>query len=281
MARKLKSLGYLSGTLFIILLTTVSAHAEDANGQALALIAETAAKICQVAPLTQQNSQVVLSGNAKASVNGIISKLADLGIDGAAKYTSGSSNGVLQQDLVAVLKDGNDCKLQVFNKLVDKLLGDPSHPATVHRPAPSVNGVSLGADSSSVSSLDSFGSPPTYYTTTSVRMGVGFSERQIEFNVYFDIQNGRISRIELQHHASVKCSTNFGKSVLDTALKRFGQPQAEPTVSTGGSTTDFVVYKYYFSDGSFDELLTITDKPLPTSDTVPWCKVKIEYKYSL
>ncbi len=84
---------------------------------ALKVIRDTAADICQVAPIEQSNQTVDLSGNAKAKLSGAISKVVDIGISGAAKYNVGRSKGVLQKDLASAIKDGNDCKRDVFNRL--------------------------------------------------------------------------------------------------------------------------------------------------------------------
>lgn len=115
--------------------SSTSAYAQtlEAAQQALRLISNTANEICQSAPLEQTNQGVDLSGEASAKIGGLVGKLADLGVSGAAKYQSGASKGVLQKDLIAAIQSANDCKLQVFTTLEAKLLASP--PAAPPRPA--------------------------------------------------------------------------------------------------------------------------------------------------
>src|SRR5262249_5246128 len=57
-----------------------------------------------------------------AKVGGLIGKIADLGISGAAQYQSARSIGVLQQDLKDAIQNGNSCKLEVFKTLEHDLI---------------------------------------------------------------------------------------------------------------------------------------------------------------
>ena len=106
--------------------TLAQAQTLGAAQQALQLILNTANDICQSAPLEQTNRGVDLSGEASAKVGGLVGKLADLGVSGAAKYQSGASKGVLQKDLIAAIQSANDCELQVFKMLEAKLLAPPA-----------------------------------------------------------------------------------------------------------------------------------------------------------
>jgi hypothetical protein len=99
----------------------------DQNAQALKLITATADQICQSAPLEHTDTGLDLTGEAKAKLGGVVGKLADLGISGTAKYTSNHSMGVLQQDIVAAIRAGNSCKLEVFRTLERDLI-TTSHP---------------------------------------------------------------------------------------------------------------------------------------------------------
>ncbi len=112
---------------------SAQAQALEPAQQALQLILNTANEICQSAPLEQTNRGVDLSGEASAKVGGLVGKLADLGVTGAANYQSGASKGVLQKDLIVAIQSANDCKLQVFTTLEAKLL--PSPPAAARAPA--------------------------------------------------------------------------------------------------------------------------------------------------
>lgn len=89
---------------------------------ALKLIRETAADICATVPVEGVDQNIDLTGAAQAKLAGVVGKVVDLGIDGAAKYQSGTYKGVLRQELATAIKNGNDCRLSVFNALVPKLL---------------------------------------------------------------------------------------------------------------------------------------------------------------
>ena len=94
----------------------------EENEKALNMIADFADRLCKDIPLQGHGENVELSGSAKAELNGIIKKLANLGLDGAIKYQNTKYEGLLQKDLVSALKDGTDCRLQVWNDLKDKLI---------------------------------------------------------------------------------------------------------------------------------------------------------------
>ena len=87
--------------------------------QALKMIADFADRICKDIPLT--GGGLELTGKAKAELRGIFRKIAELGLEGAAKYQN--YEGVIQKDLAKALKDSSTCKLEVFRELKDKILG--------------------------------------------------------------------------------------------------------------------------------------------------------------
>jgi len=89
--------------------------------EALETIANFADRLCQTVPLETSSHSLDLSGSAKADLNGIIAKLAKLGISGAAKYESSSSQNVLQKDLAEVLKESRNCRLHIWDDLKLKL----------------------------------------------------------------------------------------------------------------------------------------------------------------
>jgi hypothetical protein len=94
----------------------------DRQQKALNIIADFADKLCKDIPLTRTSSEVELTGNAKAELKGIVSKVAELGFEGAAKYKDSRSEGLLETDLAVMLKDSSDCRRQVWNDLKDKLV---------------------------------------------------------------------------------------------------------------------------------------------------------------
>ena len=50
-------------------------------------------------------------------------KIADLGVEGAGKFSSAEYRNVLQQDLAKTLQSNADCKLSVFKLLQEKMIG--------------------------------------------------------------------------------------------------------------------------------------------------------------
>lgn len=121
----------------LILLFSVSptlAQTLTQQQKALAIIRETANDICGSVPLEQTNQQVDLTGSAKAKLSGALGKIVDAGISGAAKYTSGSSKGVLQKDLAQAIKAGSDCRQSVFQTLAPRMV----LPATTGQAAPAI-----------------------------------------------------------------------------------------------------------------------------------------------
>jgi hypothetical protein len=63
-----------------------------------------------------------VNGDVNAKLNGLASKLVELGVSGAGSIKSEQYQGVLRSDLAAVLKSDSDCKLAIFNSLQAKLL---------------------------------------------------------------------------------------------------------------------------------------------------------------
>jgi hypothetical protein len=65
---------------------------------------------------------------AKAELSEVLKKVAELGIEGAAKYQTVEYQGVLQKDLARALRSYTDCKIEVWRGLKDKLLPDVPAP---------------------------------------------------------------------------------------------------------------------------------------------------------
>jgi len=115
------------------------ANATDlaAAQQALNIISEFADKLCITPALEGGTQGVELSGAAKAELNGVIKEIANLGVEGAAKYQAEHYKGLLQKDLVSVLRDSSNCRLEVWRDLKDKLLPvglTIAHPASKNHP---------------------------------------------------------------------------------------------------------------------------------------------------
>jgi hypothetical protein len=103
----------------LVLFLMGSAHGDqlEAQGKALNEIRNTADSLCKDIPLEQDGTEVELDGKAKGELDGMIAKLIDLRVEGAAKVKDSQSKGILQRDLVHALKTSTDCKLEVFKTL--------------------------------------------------------------------------------------------------------------------------------------------------------------------
>jgi len=100
-----------------------AAQNDTANmNQALAAIAGFAREMCVSVSPESSSTSLELSGDARAKLDLVIAKIADLGVGGSAKYLDASSKGVLQKDLSQSYKDSNECRLRVLDVLKDKLL---------------------------------------------------------------------------------------------------------------------------------------------------------------
>lgn len=92
----------------------------DATSDSLDVIAKFADRLCQTVPIEVTTAGTQLSGEARAELAGVVRKLADIGIKGAAKYTTTNSKNVLQGDLAKVLQESRQCRKEVWNDLKDK-----------------------------------------------------------------------------------------------------------------------------------------------------------------
>lgn len=90
--------------------------------EALREIREAAADLCVSVPLETASETMNVSGEVNAKLVGLAKRVADLGIEGAAEYTSTASAGLLQNDLADAVRETNNCKLEVFRVLEQKML---------------------------------------------------------------------------------------------------------------------------------------------------------------
>ena len=115
---------------------TKSDQKQAQQERALNMIGDFADRLCNKIPLGGSAEDLELSGKAKVEFSNLLKKIADLGIEGSAKYQKKEFEGVLQKDLAALVKDNAKCKLEVFKDLKDILIVDPKHtqfePVTVH-----------------------------------------------------------------------------------------------------------------------------------------------------
>ncbi len=117
--------------MFVSWPTSLGAQSTGAQQASLKVITDTARSICAEVSVELQDNKLELTGAAAAKLDGIVKKIVNLGVEGAAKYQTGSSKGVLRQDLAVAIKNGNDCRLSVFNVLVPRML-----PSVIPPPPP-------------------------------------------------------------------------------------------------------------------------------------------------
>ena len=106
--------------------TPAAADDIERQARALKLIRDTAADICNTIQQDGSTKDLELSGTAKAKVDGALSKIADLGIEGSANFKSDQFKGVLHQELATAIRDNANCRLEVLKLLNEKLLSTPA-----------------------------------------------------------------------------------------------------------------------------------------------------------
>jgi hypothetical protein len=117
--------GAVALTFSIALLLMPLANAQDleAQSKALKVIADFAADTCGPAvPIEGKSRKLELSGDVKAQLDGVISKVVNAGISGAGKYQQQEYKNVLQEQLAQVLTQGANCRLDVFKLLQEKMI---------------------------------------------------------------------------------------------------------------------------------------------------------------
>ncbi len=99
------------------------AHVQTIDTQkVLDQITNTADKICNVVLNRGETNSKEVKGEVRAQLNGLASKLADIGVSGSDNINNEAYQNVLRTDLSATLKDNAACKLKVFDTLQIKLL---------------------------------------------------------------------------------------------------------------------------------------------------------------
>ena len=105
-----------------VVLTAQPSVAQTEYSEALAEIRLTAESICQSVPIEGSSSSVSLTGRANAQLEGLLRRLAELGIDGNAEFQEENFTGVLRDQLADAIGSANECRLSVFETLVDAIL---------------------------------------------------------------------------------------------------------------------------------------------------------------
>jgi hypothetical protein len=89
---------------------------------ALSAIGKFAQDFCVTAGSTSTSSSTELSGEAKAKLNTLISKVATIDVGGSARHLDSETQGVLQKDLAQSYQDTNKCRLHVLDTLKSTLI---------------------------------------------------------------------------------------------------------------------------------------------------------------
>jgi hypothetical protein len=113
------SLVLLSGAAFA---EKACAQSLEAQAKALDLITTTADRICNIVRLAGNSQSLKVTGDVKAQLSGLIKQLADIGISGAADFTTDQYEGVLRADLAASVERNAECKFKIFDKLQEKMI---------------------------------------------------------------------------------------------------------------------------------------------------------------
>jgi hypothetical protein len=123
---------------FILLSVDVTTAADnlEKQRQALNIIADFANRICETVSQTGTSGNVELTGKAKAELNELLKKIANLGIEGAAKYQALEWKGVLQQQLAEQLNRSRDCKREVSKDLINRLVSEGPPGPSPHEQGP-------------------------------------------------------------------------------------------------------------------------------------------------
>ncbi|HWS62667.1 MAG TPA: hypothetical protein VN325_07920 [Steroidobacteraceae bacterium] len=87
----------------------------------LELIGNFADKYCKEVPLDVRNRGVELSAQGKADLAELLKKLADVGVNAAAKYIDAQSFNVLQKDLAGTISRNLDCRNSLWQDLGKQL----------------------------------------------------------------------------------------------------------------------------------------------------------------
>lgn len=121
-------MGMARRTSFCGLLLAVVAGAQaqsqslEAQTQALGLITKTADEICSIVSHAGNYQGIKVKGEVKAQLSGLIKKMADVGVSGAADFTADQYENVIQSELSSTIQHNADCKLKVFDRLQEKMI---------------------------------------------------------------------------------------------------------------------------------------------------------------
>lgn len=123
-------MGVKTSSLYCVLVLSIICSYEPVKAEsslddmkkALDIIADFADRTCSKIPLEGSGNSVELTGEGKTELKGMLKKVANLGIEGAAKYEETEWTNVLQKDLAKKLQESDTCRMKVFNELKDRII---------------------------------------------------------------------------------------------------------------------------------------------------------------
>ncbi|SAK48507.1 hypothetical protein AWB79_01297 [Caballeronia hypogeia] len=244
--------------------------------KSLDLIRDFASSLCGSVETKGKAEAWDTSAEAKASLNGVVKKLADLGATAATKYTHSSYEGLLQTDIGKIIEKQGDCRLEVFRELKDKLLpGAPIQSTTTEMSASNArNGSSEETHSASRLVLGGFGRSIDALQS----QGIDFKIRKEQstngkFVTYTQSIYGRQFEVTQNLDSAGNTGLALAKSTLVQSTKR--KDLIGETMSTAGDS-DNAIYNLCSQD-SLDRYLKLFTKDygLP-NDVKEWARTEHE-----
>lgn len=114
-----------------------AAMAQSVNAKALEEINDFASSFCGDYYREGSSKQFGAEGAAQAELDGLLKKLTNIGVKGAAAFDSKSYVGVLQGELGDELKSVRDCRLKIWNDLKGAVIEAGPAPAALGPGQPS------------------------------------------------------------------------------------------------------------------------------------------------
>ena len=117
----------VSWAVFLCAAGLAPVAALDFNAEQLQLIQNTAASICNtVKDAAGKKTDLAISGDVKAELNGLVGKVVNVGSTGKGSLSREEFEGLSRDATAEALKGDQGCRERVFNKMFDKLTSDLS-----------------------------------------------------------------------------------------------------------------------------------------------------------
>jgi hypothetical protein len=221
--------------VLIFKLASVPAVAQDFSRQKEALeeIRKTAADICYTIIQEGTGDVMQVSGEVQAKLAGLFAKLGELGIGGKGQLNSGQYRGVPWQDLASVLQRSQDCKRDVFDKLVDRLVPQSSQGLLYTQPLytqPQLRAPKTEELKQSVGPVTEPPTPPmSQHATRQVMLACEMMQEQV---LDYERTHREIAALDRVNYAD-RCQNVVRLSAPDETLRiRLGSRQFEYCVHT-------------------------------------------------